>query len=271
MAVSANSRWCLGLGGDRCFEGGTHYNSLALGGQFGFYSTNAYNCASLGAFYAFQGGLMDHCLAQNAYYATNGDPTKVGSYYHNCLANTSGLTASGPILPDLAALIEAPPFVDSHTRTGANSVPGYGPTTTDISLHRLALKGASVGIGPWSVSAPTDQPPNAGMADWATYRSVAPSLRIEAEGDCLLRIPAQRNRAVTAAVWTRHDGLTGNKPQILLRGDSIAEQVATNTAGDGEWQRLVVAATPSFDEVLTLVLRARNSAATCRFSDLAAG
>jgi len=268
-ALNAHSRWSVAVGAQNCFDGGTHYNSLGLGGQYGFWYASAYNCVSLGAVYAFQGGVMDHCLALNAYYATNDNPTKVASYYHNCVANTSGLTPAGPVLPDLGLLIDALPFINSHARTGSNVVPGYGSADTDISLDRLALKGTSVGIGPWSISEPADHPPTDGVLDWTTYHSTALSLRITLEGDYLFHVPAQSGRAVTVTVWTRHDGLTGSKPQMILRGDSISEQTATNTADDAQWQRLSLSATPTFDEVLTLILRARNSVGTCRFSDLA--
>jgi hypothetical protein len=155
-------------------------------------------------------------------------------------------------------------------RQGDNSVPSFSATDTDISRHRLRLKGSALDIGPWSICAPTDQPPPGGMLDWDTYYLTAPAVRIDAQGDALLQAPVQASQTVRVTVWVRHDNLIPPDagPQIVLRGDSISEQTATSTASDGTWQQLSVAATPSIDEVLTVVLRARNSAGTCRFSDL---
>ena len=94
-------------------------------------------------------------------------------------------------------------------------------------------------------------------------------LEVDAEGDHLLWVPATSGVPVAVSAWVRHDGLTGSKPQLVLRGESIAEQTATSTAADGEWEQLSVSATPERDEVLALVLRASNSGGSCRFSDLA--
>jgi hypothetical protein len=149
---------------------------------------------------------------------------------------------------------------------GDNTGPAFTAADTDISGHRLRLRGGTVlDIGPTAISSPTDLP--GGMLDWTTYKIAAPSVQIVAAGDVLLQVPAAVSVPVRVAVWVRHDSITGNKPQIVLRGDSITEQTATATAGDATWEQLVVTATPTIDEVLTLVFRARNSAGTCRFSD----
>jgi hypothetical protein len=105
------------------------------------------------------------------------------------------------------------------------------------------------------------------MLDWTTYHGAAPSVKIVAAGDVLMQVPATAGEALRVAVWVRHDSLVGSKPQIVLRGASIAEQTATATVADATWEQLAVVATPTIDEVLTLVFRARNSAGTCRFSD----
>jgi hypothetical protein len=274
---AVQARNCIAIGGDEGFHLGNSYNCLALGGTYGFYQGNHYNGLAVGSSYGFHScAVTSHCCAISCWRSDSGVTTVTDCYAANCSTRDKFSADGQHILLDLRVLADLLPWVAASGAGGLlgqgdNTAPGFSAADVDVSGHRLRLRGANLDIGPWAPSVPLDEPPDSGMADWTTCRSVAPSVRIEAEGDCLLQIPAQCSRAVTVTVWARHDGLTGDRPQIVLRGDSIAEQVATSTASDGEWQRLLVTATPSFDEVLTLVLRARNSSGTCRFSDLAVG
>jgi hypothetical protein len=257
---------------DNCLVMGTTGARVTTAGG----SLTCRNCVAFGCVnYGFQqtGGTMtlSSCNAVLCGTSDLGTISATACYASGCGTLNAFTTGGGSALLDFNVLRELAPYVAAAgvggiIAQGDNTGPAFTATDTDISGHRLRLRGGTVlDIGPTAISSPTDLP--GGMLDWTTYKIAAPSVQIVAEGDVLLQVPAAVSVPVRVAVWVRHDSITGNKPQIVLRGDSITEQTATATAGDATWEQLVVTATPTIDEVLTLVFRARNSAGTCRFSD----
>ncbi len=258
---------CLGIGGGQGYiydSIARSDNCIAIGGRMGWRNCGAntiYNCWAFSCTYS-----DDYCAAGAA----------TDCYSLRCNTSNQFTPTSRQICFNLAALAGLMPWLVTSVpggliRQGSNAGPGFDATDVDISGHRLRLKGADLDIGPWSISEPTDTPYAAaapGLLDWGTFQTTAPSVRIEAEGDYALRFPAEAGVTFTVTCQVKHVGIVGDKPQLVLRGDGIAEQIDTAVGGDDTWEELSVTATPMVDEVLTLVLRARNSAGVCYFSDV---
>ena len=108
-----------------------------------------------------------------------------------------------------------------------------------------------------------------GMQDYTAgaFRTIAPGLNTLAEGDRLFYVDVEAGDTLTVDVQVKQSGITGNPPQLIIAGDSITDQTDTALAAVGTWEKLSVGATPAVREVLTIIMRARNSAGTCYFSD----
>jgi len=276
-----NSAWtrsqtynCLGIGGTYVFDFGGDANALA------------HNCIALagtqGFRYSGAAGAINSCYAFHCRYAGRdiGAGHAVNSYYAYCIGGVydADYGSEGIVeLLDLGMLTDLLPWVALNTaggllRQGDNTGPGFDPTDVDIGGHRLRLKGSDLDIGPWSVSEPPDHPYSSGgsgLLDWGTYHTTPPSIKITAEGDYTINIPAEAGTAITVTVQSKHKNIGAeDKPQLILAGDSITNQADTNTAADDVWDELTVSATPDVDEVLTVIFRARNNTGNCYFSDL---
>jgi hypothetical protein len=256
---------------DNCtLLGPTGVRAGNAGGSLTCRNCIALNCST--GFYQTAGTLtLSNCRAVFCQTSDSGTLTATSCYASGCGTLNAFATGGGTELEDFGVMRELAPYVAAAGTggiigQGSNAGPAFAATDVDISRHRLRLRGGTVlDIGPTAISSPTDLP--GGMLDWTTYHGAAPSVKIVAAGDVLMQVPATAGEALRVAVWVRHDSLVGSKPQIVLRGASIAEQTATATVADATWEQLAVVATPTIDEVLTLVFRARNSAGTCRFSD----
>ena len=283
---------CTGVGGLACFRNSLDYNSTAIGGYNGFFYNNvatggAYNCTAFGCCYGFTNpaaaAQVNNCHSLFCRGAGNtimaGET--VNCYYYGCLAEydadfgSPGLTT----LPDFSVLKELLPWVAVDAaggilRQGSNVVPNFGATDVDIGGDRLRLKGTGIDIWPASVSEPTDTPYAAaspGMVDWGTLTPNGyPSLKITTEGDIAIgTVRAEGDKTVSVSCQAKYDTITGSKPQLILRGDTITEQTANMTNGDDTWEKLSVSAIPdSANELLTIILRARNTAGDCYFGEV---
>ena len=110
-------------------------------------------------------------------------------------------------------------------------------------------------VGPWAL-------PEVEV-DWSIYKATAPGVRIKRKGMEIFDVVAKANEQITIKWWVRHTN-TGSdkKPQIILRGLGITEQVATCTAASDTWQELSVTATPTRNGVLQCCLFARDTSET---------
>ena len=258
---------CDGIGGQRCFHQSLDYNSRAWGGVSGFHFSNtatgaAYNCVAIGSFYGFldpgAAAQVNNSQALFCYNAANTIAAGecVSCYYYGCYVvgdadfGSPGLTT----LPDLATLKDILPWVAVNAaggilRQGTNVVPNFGATDVDIGGHRLRLKGTGIDIWPASVSEPSDTPyavATPGMIDWGTLTPNGyPSLKITTEGDIILgTVRAEGDEGISVSCQVKYDAIVGDKPQLVLRGDSIAEQTANMVNGDDTWEELSVSAMP---------------------------
>jgi hypothetical protein len=135
----------------------------------------------------------------------------------------------------------------------------HAPTITDI-LNRTRTMG-TVDKGAYELATEA--------LSWTAgdYQTTAPGIKITGIGQKIIQISAAPGVAVTVTVQVKHDSAT-TKPQILLRGKSIATQTATCTAANDTWQELSVTETPDINEVLELVLYGREASKIAYFSDI---
>jgi hypothetical protein len=76
------------------------------------------------------------------------------------------------------------------------------------------------------------------------------SLKITGAGVYRRQIALTAGVPVTYTVWVQHDGITGDLPQIQIRGLGISPQTATMTeAAASTWQKLTISYTPTFTGV----------------------
>jgi len=115
-------------------------------------------------------------------------------------------------------------------------------------------------------------------ADNTVYHTAAPSWKMEVTSDSRLeilvfRIPAQAGVSRTVRAWTRWDSTVEPKmkPKAILRGCGITKQEDVNTELSGNWDQLVVTATPTRNGILHFSIafqRAYNTPLTVYVDDV---
>jgi hypothetical protein len=268
---------CLALGGQDGFNTCTNtFNCLGQGGSgAGFYTiaTACDNCIAIFSTYGFRAATGTNCIAawcSTDYLTSAAYPSN--SYYLQCGTQNANFSAGTVWSLQWERLLELLPWLAVQAagnllRQGTNATAAYSATDTDVSGKRLRLKGSGIDIGPWSIAEGPDTPSL--LLDYAVYKTTAPSVKITAEGDVDVKVLGQTSQQITVTCWARHDSITGSKPQVLLVGDGIVTQTGTVTAGDATWEQLTLSVTPTATAPITVILRARNSAGTCNFSDVA--
>lgn len=97
--------------------------------------------------------------------------------------------------------------------------------------------------------------------DWEDYAFTAPGIKLTGNSMHIMQVPAAANKAITIKWRALHHGTGADmKPQIILRGPGVTEQVATCTAAADTWQEISVSMTPVVDCVLDCCLYARDPA-----------
>ena len=262
---------CLGFGFN-AFLGwldGTK-NCQAVGAQYGFgqgdVAATCYNCVAVGCsvgFYASGTENAPGCTNCHTCYASMGfqNMAKTACTYAGCLLGSSGGSGDAPtegevvLFPNLDLLRRAwePLALDCLLGAGHDD---YVPTTTDI-LNRTRQQG-TIDVGAYELA---DQ-----ELDYSVYQTAAPSIKITDEGEVIVQISAEASTEITVTVQVKDD-TAGTKAQIVLRGQSIADQTDTLVT-DADWEELSVTATPTINEVLELVLRGRTAGKVAYFSDI---
>ena len=231
----------------------TLWNSLAIGCAYGFYAATKVNSPTI-----------SHC---HAAYCTAGFNSLVLHADTYAACQFGSLSCSGDavteaavaLLPNFDLLKRAlEPALALTALLGAGDST-YAATITDM-LNRVRTMG-TVDIGAYELA--TD------ALSWTVgdYQMTAPGIKITGIGQKIIQISAAAGVAVTVTVQVKHDSAT-TKPQILLRGKSIATQTATCTAANDTWQELSVTETPDINEVLELVLYGREASKIAYFSDI---
>jgi len=131
----------------------------------------------------------------------------------------------------------------------------------DILGRARRMEDSFLDVGPYALSRVSP--------DFEEYETDPPSIKIEGSGMKLFEIPATGGEDITISMKVKYvDSLSAKAPRIILRGETITEQVATHPGVVSVWIDLSVSATPDKDELLTLILYARDVGATCYFSDI---
>jgi len=249
-------------------------NNMAIGCNTGFSGAainpwTIYNCVAVACNIGFYGGAAADQIAANKCHVCFCPIGFQGMVITNCTralcqvpytACTGTTTESDEVIfPNFDLLkraLEPLPF-DSLFGVGNDS---YVPTTTDL-LNRTRQMG-TIDIGPYELAVES--------LSWAAanYYATPPSILITGIGERVMQIPAEAGIEKVVKVWVKWTtGTITTKPQIVLRGQSIATQTATCTAAVDTWQQLTLTATPTATEVLELVLKGREAAKLAYFSD----
>lgn len=261
---NSNCESCIGIAGNCAFNYGAATNCVAIGGYYGYNASATTNCLLIGSWGGISGGTATNCLQVATYYgnlwSVNG--SNVAAYCSTANDKIAGTQIPAPLYNPRAfdLLIRAlTPWFPGGLRDGGSASQAYA--TTDYYGLPRPLNGVPD-------PGPVELTPE--VADWEQFYSVAPGIRIDRQGRQMFYIPAKANVAVTVSVWAKHLNTPGTKPQIRLRGRTIAEQTAIHTGADNTWQQLTVTATPTSDEVLYLVLEGQDSTAgaVAIFSDI---
>jgi hypothetical protein len=266
---------CIGIG-QTCFQGNSNGSggNIAIGGNYGFitadYAVTWWNClaiASVVGFYA--GGItqspgVSHC---HAAYCSIGFQNLVLHADTYACCQFGSLTCTGDavteaavvVLPNFDLLKRAlEPALALTALLGAGDS-AHAATITDI-LNRIRTMGTT-DIGAYELATEA--------LSWAVgdYQTNPPGIKITGIGQKIVQISAEAAKQVTVKVQAKHDSAT-TKPQVILRGQSIATQTATVTAGNNTWEQVSVSATPTINEVLELVLYGREASKIAYFSDI---
>lgn len=259
----------------------TIINSIAIAGALAYNGVTSYNCMALGAGIAFYGGRAYNGLAilcdipfQNDVHANDCKYTLCNVFIGGYVTD-SGYEepVQGPVMlwtfNQMQKVMEAfDPWMFEGAKqwgrlTDSSSNPLDLPGTDILGRARKMLGGYHLDIGPYAFS--NVEP------DFTEYRTNPPGIKIQQQGMKMFEIPATGGEEITVKVQVKYTNpQAGLPPRILLRGETITEQMAQYTAGSNVWQELTVSATPAKDEILTLVLYANDMGAgsVSYFSDI---
>jgi hypothetical protein len=253
-------------------------NSLALGCYLGFDYVTSYNCVALGTAGAFRRGRAFNGLAVAC------DQGYIENVYANdckySMCNLPYMTyrvdpgyddpVEAPVMlwtfNQIQKVMEAfdPWMFEAAERWGRLTDRLSNPLNlpdTDILGRARRMEDSLLDVGPYALSRVSP--------DFEEYETDPPSIKIEGSGMKLFEIPATGGEEITISMKVKYvDSLSAKAPRIILRGETITEQVATHPGVGGLWIDLSVSATPDKDELLTLILYARDVGATCYFSDI---
>lgn len=225
-------------------------NCVSFGGNVGFNGGPNKNCLSVCGYKGFNNGLLTNCKV------------------NMCVTPSAGTT--GDIVTNtsvtLFTLFNMQKMIETFEPWMFEGVKQWGDTsvnagTSDILGRTRRMLTGGIDIGPYAFS---DVKP-----DFINYQSTSPGITFNTAGQKIFEVPAKANTPITVSVQSKWTGAT-LLPQIILTGDSIIAQTATNTAPSDTWQELSVTATPTKDEILKLFLTAQDTTvgATATFSDI---
>ena len=260
---------------------------MSIGGQYGFYAysgaATSTNCVAIGSsngFYATGSATVNYCRAINCSYGFYGrdsanllDTSTCSYVYCNNKQHTTGfptpatyyetaevaLAKSCTYYP-IALIAAFMPMLDFNYTGGSSDVltyvakdmMGYARALIDGTPHYGVHEYSRVGI------------------DFTNYRTNAPSIKIEQAGQQKFTFFATGGEEFSKSVWVKWENVTGDKPQLAVRGDYLTEVVSTATGDGTSWEQLIITATPSKDTEIELYLYARDTGSTAivYFSDL---
>jgi hypothetical protein len=268
---NCTSYGCLGIGSYSPFYTGTAYNCLGIGGYYGIRECTTYNCVGAFGYQGFYNGTAynGYAIGTNQY-AFNGVAKSNCKYVLGCAVATTGGSGDAPTstatilwaMNDLQTIIEHfKPYmfegVKQWATTSGFTVPDY-----DILGNVRQMIGGNLDIGPYAYSVEE--------LDWSTYQTAAPSIKITQKGMKVFKLLAKGGTAITVTCKCKHQSTSGDKPQLILRGDQITTQTDTCIDTADTWDTLTVTATPTKDDELEIVLYARDttSGAISYFSDI---
>jgi|GEM_PF-2600617 len=263
---------------DTTQAGGKVVNSLAFGAYYGFMeNVNVVNSIALSCntgFYGKAPASFQNCQSVFCRYGAYGtdqanplDVSGISGYCNNYPVRGSGyetataLSALKHVGYNPLGLISALCPILQFDFMG-NEDSDMSGITTDITGGARRLCDGVLGIGPYE--------PSLVSVDWENFYNVGPGVRIERAGQKLFEIPAAAGERVEIWVRVKHLNTSGDKPQIVLNGESVTPQTDTHGGADDTWQELYVSAIPGKNEVLTLILSARDTGAgaVSYFSDI---
>ena len=264
--TSAN---CVVIGGNYGFRDEINNNCTVIGGYYSVRSSTSTNSIVIGGTYGFYYGTSVNCIAmfcQNAYNSLTAN---------NCRYLCCNTTSSGTIVGN--GLVESKnytPLIRSFTDMAKafdfdylGGIEQWADDTVDVGVIDILGKARRMVSGALDVGA------YARIDEEIEYEEVygsEPSLKIKRKGQHIFFIPCKKDELVTISIQTKHTNTFGEKPQIILRGQTISEQVATHTSGDNTWEKLTVSATPYKNEELELLCFSRDTSegSVSYFSDI---
>lgn len=291
------NRDCIGIGGYQGFYGGTSYNSIGFGRSSFTTSAVCYNCIAISANYGFNSSTVYNGLSIGGYTGsvscTIVNSVSIGSLFgfaydtaYNCIAIASnngywagalsGCYASGCVSASYAS--EPPtgdaPKVVSQVMFGFDRIFSiakcFEPTIISTALKQLGypavqcdgydvlgrprkMLGDNIELGPWALSNLITSFTS------GDYNTEAPGITITNEGQQEFELPVKDGVAINVSCQSKYTGTNASyKPQLILRGDSITEQTDTHSGAASTWEELTVSATPSKDDILKVILYARD-------------
>lgn len=258
-------------------------NSIAVSGALAYNGVTSYNCMSLGSGTAFYGGSAYNGLAVLCDIAFDNNVHANDCKYTLCNAPVASyVTDSGyeepvqaPVMlwtfNQMQKILEVfdPWMFEGAKQWGRTTDDSGNPLdlpNTDVLGRARKMLGNYLDVGPYAFS--NVEP------DFTEYETNPPGIKIQQQGMKMFEIPATGGEEITVKVQVKYaNPMAGIPPRILLRGETITEQMAPHTAGSNVWQELTVSATPTKDEILTLVLYAEDMGpgSVSYFSDIRVG
>lgn len=242
---------CISFGAFECFVNTCGKNCLAIGANEGFLDGEQYNCIALGCSYGFKNGTLSSCKALYCVYPHDGTVGEATAAKHIGYTNLR-------MLLELAKWVKPNLFFEKDF--GDDSL--LPSVTEDILGQPRRMHDGTIDVGAFEYSEVD--------IDWSNYKTNPPGVKITRKGVQEFSLPAEKDDGVSVKIWVKFD-VSGDKPQLIMKGDGITTQIDTAT-GDGlTWEALEVGATPDRDTVLRVRLYQRDTAAGkyAIFSDLA--
>ena len=265
-----------------------YYNNLVMyNGGYGYYymSEASRNNAYFYGQYGWRYGKPNYTLAHQCYVGygyvdfTSYTPTNVkynsmGRDAEYGCTGTAAVYQSGSFLVDsnfsngIVDLVRNQLINDStqlSQQWGDPSITGSFISDTDILGNpRQMLSGSNtIDVGGWGCIQES--------LNYVTTYSLAPSIQLDKIGVSTFYIPANSGSTVTVtcqSMW--QGGSLVNKPQMILSGSSITNDLITNTENHDVWQELIISGTLTNNDELKLKLCGddENDESIVYFSDI---
>ncbi len=224
---------CISFGGEYGFPFGTHNNCISLSSNYGFYDGVHNNCIALVGKVGFHSGALTTCKAlycKTASSGTSGDAVTEAKHI--------GFTDVLFMLKNLASILKPTLFFEKDF--GDNSI--IPSVTEDISGQPRRMHDGTIDVGAFEYS-------NVEM-DWSNYKVSPPGVKITRKGVHEIDFPVKDGDVVVVKVQVKFD-VSGDNPQLILKGNGIATQTDTATGDGSDWEELTVTATATLDTNLT--------------------